>query len=95
MDRTEQISALEHGHWGELKMQLSDFKPGDRVRLRTWMRGPRYGDVILVSTDKVYVKLDHSAKVVRFDPELILEIVESVGGFRRLNPDLLLTVVPR
>jgi len=63
-----------------LGMELTDFKTGDRVQIQPatsyWMRGARYGTVMKVAREMVHVRLNSLNKIVRFDPELILEIVK-------------------
>jgi hypothetical protein len=55
-------------------------KIGDRVQLRWWMRGARYGEVTKLGTKYVHVRLDRIAnfKIVRLNPENIMEVYERI-----------------
>lgn len=55
------------------------FRPGDRVELHPgtdlWMSGARYGDVTRVTRTHVHVRVDKLNRVVRFNPNNLLEII--------------------
>lgn len=58
---------------------IGQFKKGQRVELHpatdSWMKGDRYGEVAMVLKGFVYVKLDKSGLLCKFDPKNILEII--------------------
>lgn len=57
---------------------LNDFRVGNRVQLAAhtdlWMRGARYGEVILVTAKKVHVRLDATDRTVSLPATCFCEI---------------------
>ena len=59
-------------------MTAQDFSVGQRVQTHpatdAWMRGLRYGTVTITTKSYVYVRLDHTRRVVRFKPHNLLPL---------------------
>jgi hypothetical protein len=64
------------------KQRLS-FARGDRVQLHPatdrWMRGDRYGEVVLVGRKLISVKMDVSGQIAKLHPSNILTQSLKVG----------------
>jgi hypothetical protein len=60
-------------------MELSNFKPGQRIQLHPgtdrWMRGDRYGEVLKVGRLKLTVKMDRSGQTIRVAPRNVIEVL--------------------
>jgi hypothetical protein len=54
----------------------SEFEVGQRVQAHpatdTWMRGDRFGTVVLIGRKHITVKMDVSGRTIRFEPDNLL-----------------------